>query len=235
MVLDTIFDEEFNTNAGLNNKTVEKKRDGSNNDDIGEKKDNNADDEESSLESKLMIENMDMEEYNAAQTRLDTESLGDFVYFKQLIEGYNIVLKIDGENYLYINEQRGWSQLRSEIAAKTMCNMMDFRAPVNFTTAAKPIVESLLYYHAPCVCMPLTFTQGAMRYSFHYCMNEKDQSIVQLTPAILLNINEVQNNNILINQSARETFCTAPTAIRHHVKSIIMPAKLILRKRRWYY
>jgi hypothetical protein len=186
-----------------------------------------------------MIENMDMEEYNTTQARLDMDSLGDFLYFKQLIEGYNIVLKIDGESYLYINEQRGWGQLRSEIAAKTICNMMDFQAPINFATAAKPIVESLLYYHAPCLSMPLTFPQGAMRYSFHYHMNKKGQAIVQLAPAIPMNINEVRNNNILVNQSARGTFCTAPTAIRHHVKRPCQKyhnARVNkLRKRRWYY
>ncbi len=63
--------------------------------------------------------------------------------------------------------------------------------PVTMMATTGHIFGLLMYYLAPCVSMPLTFTQGAMRYSFQYHMNEKAQAIVQLTPAIPRNINDV--------------------------------------------
>jgi hypothetical protein len=71
--------------------------------------------------------------------------------------------------------------------------------------------------------MPLTFTQGTMRYAFKYHVDHKARAIVQLAPAVPINVKELVRDNILVNQSARGTFCVGPTAIRQHVSRILVP------------
>ncbi len=105
MVLDDIFGVKSSSDTNAGYKTPERVRSNKSNKSSDGSSRTNGDnidtDTDDSLVSNLMLEEVDMQQYNITRTEISGDSCSEFSYFKQLIEGKNMVLKIDGENYLY--------------------------------------------------------------------------------------------------------------------------------------
>jgi hypothetical protein len=98
----------------------------------------------------------------------------DYKVIKQKLLKNKEIVSIQSTKYIYIGKDTGWNILTSSLASKTICDIGDLYAPVNFVIAAEPIISNLQYCSTPIVALPLTITQGDIRCSFVTNLDSKE-------------------------------------------------------------
>ena len=139
---------------------------------------------------------------------------------------------------MYINEDLGWNMLNSAAASKKICQLTSTYAPVNFISASQPIITSLKSSVHDNVVLPLTVTQGNIRYSFCIDRLEHNRLNIKFSACIPINVDEstVINNDLY---TAKGSYCVAPVEFKTPVVEITTPKQLNLPSRdslsRWVY
>jgi hypothetical protein len=151
----------------------------------------------------------------------------------------NKLVSLMSTKYMYINEDLGWVLVNSATAARKICEILGFYAPVNYMTSAKPIIESLLNTPAPSVVLGPTFSQGRVRCHFYKSVNKEGRTThISLEAAVPLNMDEFEiDKNILY--TSKSSFCISPVKTTKFLKKIAIPKSLKLNNRgnlcKWIY
>ena len=181
----------------------------------------------SALDGSLEVEfNLGLEgSSNGYDEEEEEEGDADYLKVKKKLLKDNEIVSIQSTKYIYIGKDMGWNILSSSVASKKVCDIGNLYAPVNFATAAEPIIEGLKYASTPTVALPLTITQGDTRCSFVTSLQYNGRTVVTFNLVKSLNHRYAGDTK---GYRSKITYCVCPLKYSARVSRIVIPERIEL-------